>query len=1385
MATRDIAELGIVVDARQAQAATRALDDLDQQGKRTAGSMKFLENAAKLLAAAFAAVKLAKLIEESTMLAARFETMGVVMRVAGNNAGYTGAQMQGLEKDLTKTGISMIKARENLTGLATANIDLSKASKLARAAQDLAVVGNINSSEAFSRLTNGIKTGEVEVLRTLGLNVSFEGSYKRLAAQLGTTSDKLTEQQKIQARTNEVLKQSAAYAGIYEEAMGTAGKQVNSLSRYVEDAKVKLGNFFLAAFSDAVVMYTDALKDANKELDKLGSNGTTGDVGATLSDGFRVAAQTILVLGANVGFVLKTMGREIGGFGAILAEIFVAPLRAVNNLGGALDAALSGDFKGAGARAAAALQDLKNGVSNVGATLDDLDEKAEADARALDKFTESVMSGAKATVAASKEEQDAKEATRMAAGKAAREAQAAADKALAAAEEARKQQKKYDEAYKGIIKSIEEKTAASALDLATEGKLTEGQKFAVKILEDLRTGEIKLSASKKIKLAAMLNEMLAQEAFNAEHDKYVKGQEDALKQDNATIKSIYDEVSALEEQIKYYGLSADEITNRRVLKLEADLANAQGNEAVTATIQAQIDALDILASKQRELAGKDSDKKRLEDLRDLAKKTSDGIRDNITDALLRGFEAGKSAAQAFRDSVVNMFKTLVLRPIVQGIVQPVANGVTSLLGIGQAGASGSGGTASTLNTLSAIKSAYSAITAGFAGISTAVADGVQAAMYGTGMTTQIASNGAFATGAGAAAGIGAGVLGGVYGGRAISGQYGSNSTVNAGTAIGAVVGSIVPVIGTALGALVGGLLGGVANRLFGMGNKNVTASGVRGTLGASGFSGEMFQNWHQDGGLFRSDKNGTDTQAASSETVKAFSDAYQGIKDASAGFAQALGVNTESIKSRTQDLNIAITGNAETDAKAVTDFFTGVADAIASELVPGLAAFKVEGESASATLQRLASEYSALDGIFSSMGLTVQQVLGATGTAALAAQEQLLKAAGGLDKLASATSYFNQNFLSASEQLAPVQAELHKQLTALGYGSVQTALDFKGAVQDLAASGALATAEGAKTYAALLALAPAMKAVTDAADAAKQASDAQAAADAKTAADAAQVAADAAAKQAEIDAAAAAKTADLNGQIYDLTHTSQEAVLRQRQLELSALSATDAALQQRIYDLQDEAAAQAIAADAIKAAQESAAAATAAAQTAQKNFYSSIGDSLVAGMNAAAQAAKDLQSSLTALMTGSLSPLSDQAKYDAAKAAFAGADASNPSAYNSASQAFLQASQSLNGSSSFGYARDFAAVTNGMQSGIDAANYTASGVGQRAFWESLQNMNMQSSSVATPAAAVSSVVSEAIDNMNEKVTRVLMGIQRSTSDTAQLTDRVTQGGNATRTESVS
>lgn len=241
---------------------SRAFDDLK-------GSIGGLSRFLPIVASGFAALKLGELAKESALLAARYDTLGVVMNVVGNNAGYTSGQMAAFQAGLQKTGISMIESRNNLARMAQANMDLAKSSNLARIAQDAAVIGNINSSQAFERLVYGIQSGQTEVLKTIGINVNFEQSYKKLATQLDKNASQLTESEKTQARMNSVMEGGAKIAGTYEAAMDTAGKQISSLDRLSENAKVKLGDLFQPALVTGVKLYTLALKEANEQLDMM------------------------------------------------------------------------------------------------------------------------------------------------------------------------------------------------------------------------------------------------------------------------------------------------------------------------------------------------------------------------------------------------------------------------------------------------------------------------------------------------------------------------------------------------------------------------------------------------------------------------------------------------------------------------------------------------------------------------------------------------------------------------------------------------------------------------------------------------------------------------------------------------------------------------------------------------------------------------------------------------------------------------------------------------------------------------------------------------------------------------------------------------------------
>lgn len=91
------------------------------------------------------------------------------------------------------------------------------------------------------------------------------------------------------------------------------------------------------------------------------------------------------------------------------------------------------------------------------------------------------------------------------------------------------------------------------------------------------------------------------------------------------------------------------------------------------------------AAKYEQLQDEAQDKrmtKRIQDYQREFERVSDNMSRSLSDALMRGFENGKGFMENFRDALVNMFKTTVLQPVIQGVLD--GSGITGFAtGLGQ------------------------------------------------------------------------------------------------------------------------------------------------------------------------------------------------------------------------------------------------------------------------------------------------------------------------------------------------------------------------------------------------------------------------------------------------------------------------------------------------------------------------------------------------------------------------------------------------------------------------------------------------------------------------------------------------------------------------------
>lgn len=294
---------GIPAKAKESEEAVRKLSD----------AFNKLHNTMRLAAGGFLAFESVRFVKGLADAAARAEVLQTVMFQVGLNAGISTAKLDQMDKAVQKLGITASASRESITRAIQADIPLESITKLARGAQDAAVILGTDSSTAFDRLVTAIQTQNTLMLRHMGIVLQAQSAYDRFAQTIGKSGGQLTTYQRTVAFTNATLAELAKIEGTYEAAMGNTGKQLTTLTRLTQTLKENLGSALLPAYSAIVVELTNVLKylglvsegmmyqtKAAKDLGESVKNAATmfGDLARALAN------QRDLVLAAVEGYFI-------------------------------------------------------------------------------------------------------------------------------------------------------------------------------------------------------------------------------------------------------------------------------------------------------------------------------------------------------------------------------------------------------------------------------------------------------------------------------------------------------------------------------------------------------------------------------------------------------------------------------------------------------------------------------------------------------------------------------------------------------------------------------------------------------------------------------------------------------------------------------------------------------------------------------------------------------------------------------------------------------------------------------------------------------------------------------------------------------------------------
>ncbi|MYM25784.1 hypothetical protein GTP46_24455 [Duganella sp. FT135W] len=904
---------------------------------------------------------------------------------------------------------------------------------------------------------------------------------------------------------------------------------------------------------------------------------------------------------------------------------------------------------------------------------------------------------------------------------------------------------------------------------------------------------------------------------------------------SSDLQALKDQLTAQQDANSLIGASTEQVNafnkslvNERATRLEVQAAIIGQTESRKEEAEAMLAS----AAAMRSLAQSQADGLIKSAQFEQQKKLWESIDQTAHDTFVNIFNDGKSAFDRLRDTLKSGLLDLLYQMTVKKWIFSIGAEVSGYAGIANlagatAGATGSPGVGSSLGSAANLFSAGKAIYSGFSTGITSSLGGSIASMgnlfgsqavsaFGAGMqgglTGAMAAAGPGATATSAtAAGLGSSaaaaipIIGWIIAGmQAASSFRAQGFDPNNGTTstLGQVVGAVPLLLNKQLqqlgvGSALANILTGASinTKLFGRANPVVESQGLRGTINTSGIDADSYAKILEKGGWFRSDNRYEKTVGLDPTTDAAYDTTITAMVSAVKGFAKALGLQADQINSYTKSFDIALTGDAEKDGAAITKLFSDVGDELSTKLLPTLSTYKAENETLATTLQRLAADYVSVDSVLAAMGQSIKTV----GDAGIKSREGLIAAAGGLGQLSSGAAFFAQNFLSPAEQMAPIVANVKKQLADLGAAGTNTDEQFKQLVLGLD----LSTDAGAKQYAALLQLAPQFKQVTsymgslDAAlvsstTALSERAELQKQYDDATLTEAQKIAKQRAALDPsnkglfdQVQAAQAAKTAaeglasvnaEYQKQIDDFIKSTLSAT-DLRALETKGMDASTLALYDRLAGLKAESLAQQQAADAIQKAKDAAV----ASAKASADLFQSFGDAMVETMKNAEAAGKSLVEFNKSLLLGDLSPLSPEQRYQEAKKQFLAAEPTD----TQAATAFLNASKDRD-AGDFSYSRDFALVQSRIaQAATDQFNLAAS---IPAAWAAFSQVYRDKMAPATyspgqylvdassTATTGTRSVEEALEKMADKVVSALAPIAVSTEKQASMFDMVTEGG---------
>lgn len=621
-------------------------------------------------------------------------------------------------------------------------------------------------------------------------------------------------------------------------------------------------------------------------------------------------------------------------------------------------------------------------------------------------------------------------------------------------------------------------------------------------------------------MADLRMETLVKNAKEAakELETIAKAQEEYSKALYAGSDALEAQAATLEREVRYYGMTESAIQATIIARLEEARAIAAANGAYPehlAFLDREIEARQRIAtaSSQKDLL--ETNKRAAEQTAKDWEKLGDDINRSLTDALMRGFENGKSFGDNFVDSLKASLKTLVIRVVVnmatnmsgQILTRAIdaASGASRFAQTSAGSVATSGGGVSFFGAVNNLSSALNLgkwVTGGAAALSQYQA-GIPVSQWALStyapVTTATSTTGAAANGMAGSAGSSGAASTVAWVAAIVAGMWMSSQAWKAGIRwenyaaqddvkywdaevglramkdkpMAALFGKdfvnsefYAVMSGSALSAQIHYAIQGA---LFG--KTRVTGSQINGTFSEAeqGFSGMQGVSYKKSGGLFSKSKEWTEWTALPAEVDSAMDMIYRGVRNSFIMLGEVF--QDTSLAQKLQGFVYSFTVG-ELSIDSVTN---GLTATMSSRLTPAINAAVKAGESFQQTFQRVINETNATARAFEVMGRSLVATFGQNNlNGILAASDAFIQLFGSVDAFNQSFDAYFQNYFTAQEKTARGWSDMIVAFDQIGVAMPTSRAAFRALVDSLD----LSTTQGRATFKSLMDLQGAFAALT-------------------------------------------------------------------------------------------------------------------------------------------------------------------------------------------------------------------------------------------------------------------------------------------------------------------